>query len=549
MYSQYFRIPLLLFIGFLLNFTGVAHADEGQPEFTPQQRLENILQAIKLNKQVLDDKQQELKKAASKNDKEILQNAIANLMKQQQKLEKSFITLATGGLDFTPVSNNTKSKLDWQADLMEIVKPVFSALKEATKKPREIDALKRAIERYQERIDKNQQAIDYIQMLEKQINNKSLLKRLQELKKQRINDKKNAKRLQEVAQFELNEKLSQKTSILDNTNEKLKHFALGKGLTLLYAVLTFSVILLIGNLLPKILPHKKNRETPFSTRLARIIFKTTITTIATLSMLVVFYLRNDWLFMGLAIIFLFALALSLKNTLPQYMNDIKMLLNISTVREGERVIYQGIPWKVEKLNIYSTLVNPELSGGKVKMSLKQLANLHSRPFDPQDPWFPCHQGDYVVLDGGQGQFGQVTFASPEFVQLTAWGGSIISYPTADFIQMNPRNLSRKEFSITCVFGLDYALQNKATTEVIDIFLQSLRPQIEAKPYGQFLTRLEVEFQLANSSSLDYAIIARFDGKAARYYKKMIRDLQKFAVNTCNEQNWSIPYQQIVVHQE
>jgi hypothetical protein len=60
--------------------------------------------------------------------------------------------------------------------------------------------------------------------------------------------------------------------------------------------------------------------------------------------------------------------------------------------------------------------------------------------------------------------------------------------------------------------------------------------------------LFVYFEQANTSSLDYKIIASFEGSAAGYYNDILRDLQRFAVDTCNQQQWIIPYSQLVVHQ-
>ena len=513
-----------------------------------KKRIENIQITIEQTQAALKTKLVEYKKAEDDAYKNQIQKEIMQIRAKINELNQSFVTLSTGGIQFSDVLPKESKKLDWQSDLMEIGKPLFSALKNLTEKPRQIDNLNRLIESYDEQIALNTQALAYIKTLEKAELDSKTTSLLTKVKATRLQQKQDDERLKNVAHFQLEELLNDKESVLELTNKKLKEFVTGKGLTLLIAVVIFTAIVLIGSIFQKHLDKRaQNTYLNFSQRLKRILYKTATMIIAVVALLLVFYLRNDWLFMGLAFIILLSVAFSLKSTLPQYINEIKMLLDISTVREGERVIYNGIPWKVEKLNVQSILVNPDLRGGTIRMSLKQLANLHSRKFNSNEPWFPCKEGDFVVLEAGLGQYGQVVLASPESVQLRAYGGSIITYPTADFLQLNPRNISCQSFSVYTEFGIDYSLQDIATSEVIETFKKEISEQIKATHYGDFFTRIDIEFNLANASSLDYKIIAHFDGQAAKYYRSITRNLQKYCVNVCNTHNWSIPYQQLVVH--
>ena len=513
-----------------------------------KKRIENIQITIEQTQAALKTKLVEYKKAEDDAYKNQIQKEIMQIRAKINELNQSFVTLSTGGIQFSDVLPKESKKLDWQSDLMEIGKPLFSALKNLTEKPRQIDNLNRLIESYDEQIALNTQALAYIKTLEKAELDSKTTSLLTQVKATRLQQKQDDERLKNVAHFQLEELLNDKESVLELTNKKLKEFVTGKGLTLLIAVVIFTAIVLIGSIFQKHLDKRaQNKYLNFSQRLKRILYKTATMIIAVVALLLVFYLRNDWLFMGLAFIILLSVAFSLKSTLPQYINEIKMLLDISTVREGERVIYNGIPWKVEKLNVQSILVNPDLRGGTIRMSLKQLANLHSRKFNSTEPWFPCKENDFVVLDAGLGQYGQVVLASPESIQLRAYGGSIITYPTADFLQLNPCNISCQSFSVYTEFGIDYSLQDIATSEVIETFKKEISEQIKATHYGDFFTRIDIEFNLANASSLDYKIIAHFDGQAAKSYRFITRDLQKYCVYVCNTHNWSIPYQQLVVH--
>ena len=77
---------------------------------------------------------------------------------------------------------------------------------------------------------------------------------------------------------------------------------------------------------------------------------------------VVFYQRGDVLLLGLMILLFVGLALGARQVLPQYVNEAKLLLNIGPMREGERLVWHGLPWRVESINMYTVLRNPELHG-------------------------------------------------------------------------------------------------------------------------------------------------------------------------------------------
>ena len=63
-----------------------------------------------------------------------------------------------------------------------------------------------------------------------------------------------------------------------------------------------------------------------------------------------------------------------------------------------------------------------------------------------------------------------------------------------------------------------------------------------------LKTLRVDFKEAGASSLDFLIIASFTGNVAGDYFGLSRLLQRFAVESCQRNNWGIPFPQMVVHQ-
>jgi hypothetical protein len=125
-------------------------------------------------------------------------------------------------------------------------------------------------------------------------------------------------------------------------------------------------------------------------------------------------------------IILLLVVIGSRTYLPRFMTEARMLLDMGPVREGERVLFNGISWQVKALNMYSILVNPELQGGLLRLPLSELSGMISRPDDPEEPWFPTRKGDFVMLNDGT--FGQVLLQTPEVVQLKHVGSCALLQP-------------------------------------------------------------------------------------------------------------------------
>lgn len=115
---------------------------------------------------------------------------------------------------------------------------------------------------------------------------------------------------------------------------------------------------------------------------------------------------------SLSILLLIAMVWTLRQTLPRYLHQIQILLNIGAVREGERLNLDGLPWRVQQINVFCTLVNPvaELTQ---RVPIDALVDLKSRPARADEPWFPCKKGDWVILSDQVRA--KVTGVSPELV--------------------------------------------------------------------------------------------------------------------------------------
>jgi len=262
-------------------------------------------------------------------------------------------------------------------------------------------------------------------------------------------------------------------------------------------------------------------------RLVRIVFQVVTFLIASLAALATFYVVGDFLLLTIILIIIVALLFALRNSLPQYIDEVKLLLNLGAVKEGERVIYNGLPWKVTKLNLASTLVNPALSYGVIRLPMRALLKLISRPASPEEPWFPSNEGDYVLI--GSESFGQIILQTPELVQHKLAGSGVQVYSVADYLSACPVNLSIAGFDARIIIGLDYSLQAK----IVDEISTQLKEFVKNESPG--------------SSSLNLELLVNFNSQAAPHFLAIKRFLHSSSVQACNHFDWEIPYSQLKVH--
>ena len=462
------------------------------------------------------------------------------------QLRASFEKTAAGGTIIPESSTAQEQPLVWHEELAQIARPILNSLKEATEKPRRIAELRAAIELYQQQLDATRRASESLSQLRQREVPVPVSRGLDEIStnwEQRTRDLESSLGIarDELASLEVSE-----GEIFESIGNVARDFFLGSGLTLLLALVTAFVLWFALRSLGRFfgLGRAAPAGTDRAARLRLLSYAYQLLTVAlvVLAVLSVFYVRGDLLLLSLAIISLAMLALGAWRFLPGYLQEARLLLNVGAARENERVFFQGLPYRISSLNLYSELRNPELEG-RIRMPLAALASLISRPLT-DEAWFPTSAGDYVLLpDGG---FGQVLRQSIELVELKVMG-SIVQYGSADFLAMNPRNLSREGFGLAVGFGIDYRHQDEALERVPERFRSGLQSAFADAGLGEDLKDLLVEFKSAGASSLDYLIYATMDGRSASSYYRIGRLIQQACVDICNREGWVIPFNQITVH--
>jgi small-conductance mechanosensitive channel len=350
----------------------------------------------------------------------------------------------------------------------------------------------------------------------------------------------------QAAQLQLDEIVASEVSITDASQDYLKQFFQRRGLYLIEAVLVVVVIVLLSRMsykaMRRLMPGFKKKHRSFRVRLLELVHRVLTTLLVIVGPMVVFYIVEDWVLLSLGILLLLGIVLGLRQALPRYWHQIQLFLNIGSVREGERICLDGLPWRVEQINVFSNLVNPD-AGLTLRVPIDDLVDQKSRPSHPDEPWFPCHKDDWVILSDGVR--GKVTGISPEMVQLVERGGAQKTYLTSDFLAASPRNLATN-FRIKEVIGISYGLQEKSTEMIPETLCDTIQQRVEQEGYGEKLLNLRVEFAQANSSSLDIVVIADFSGELGDLYNRLRRAIQRWCVDACTENGWEIPFPQLTL---
>ncbi|MCB9915872.1 MAG: hypothetical protein H6828_12140 [Planctomycetes bacterium] len=477
------------------------------------------------------------------------------VQQELSRIDYDFQSVATG-IDVRAFDLGTEQEFDLMGEVENLVKPIVSELREATAEPREMERLRSELKDAEEHLELAREARTHLEGLiedartapaSAEFERDALVSALSTAAQgwnERVKELENQRT---VAQFQLDQRLAQRKSVLDSTRGVLADFFRARGLHLLLSVAVFFAVLLLlrglYRLVMRALRRRGGGERKFYARLVDVLYFGLSGLAALGGALIVLYSAGDWAMLGVAILALLGLAWASKAAIPLFFEQIRLLLNLGAVKEGERLIYDGLPWRVARLSMGVLLVNPELSGGRRRVPLRDMTSLRSRPSAKDEPWFPTQSGDWVLY--GE-RLAKVVDQTPEHVRLEFLGGSGASVPSTDFLGAGAERLSGG-FRVKHRFGIDYAHQATCTTEVPTRLRAHVFDGLRALLPDGGLRHLKVEFLEAGASSLDYALLADFEGQVAPRYNELERALQRLAVDACNAEGWGIPFSQVTVH--
>jgi hypothetical protein len=554
--SQYHKISVvpvflsLLFLFLLPLAFGPLPADA--TEKAELERAKKQLALISSESLSLRRELEQLKQGASSDRNS---EAIGAIQNRLDTLASNFEDTATL-ISQEDVHSEGNFKINWTKEVEELALPLLESVRSLTERPRKIEQLKKKIELYQNRLRQHEKAVEHIRALKgmgKEGGAPPLdpaegeyLKTLALLEKKY--DPELAKLQLEEAKGSLQKELDKKASFFDDAIGSVRKFFKARGRNLFVTFLVFAGMWWAFTTFYRWVISRQSpamRGSWFS-KLLSAAYNALVLGICLLSSLFCLYLFDDWLLISVVLIVLISVAWTSRQWIPRFLKEVRLILNLGTVREGERMVWKGTPWLLKDIGFYATLVNECLEGGRILLPVGELIGQYSRPVVKNEPWFPTKINDWVFM--GDNTYGSVQSQTMEQVVLRLKGGSLKYYSTDGFLAGQPRNISTG-FMYDIEFGLDYGLQARICDEIPKIFETSL--EIHLKPYFQGDTpdfrSLEVRFRSADASSLNLMVIIEVAGRCADRYRSLKGEINTALVRICNENNFVIPFNQTTVN--
>jgi len=549
-----YALILLVALGMItLPVCAFAEADTGQTQPANTQMLGTIKtlnSLVKLQSELRSDIQllsRQLEDTKSVSEQKDIQARLDKLDADLESTTRNLKEIAAGA-DIIRLRSREELKFNFQEELFSLLRPAMKEMKDMTSHVRQKTDLKDKITYYQERLPVAELAVANIAGLLSENEEESLEKYLQGMLAEWQKQLTFMQSELQSAELQLQKLEASEASLADASQSYLKSFFQKRGLYLAQAILVVMIILVLSRMsykaMGRLIPGYRKEYRSFRLRLLDLMHRILTVFLAIIGPMVVFYVAEDWLLFTLGILLLLGIGLTLRQALPRYWQQIQLFLNIGSVREGERIFLDGLPWRVRRINVFSLLENPAAEISQ-RVRIDDLVDLKSRPAHQGDVWFPCKRGDWVLLSDGMR--GKVTGITQELVQLIERGGAHRTYQTADFLALSPVNLSTN-FRIKETIGITYNLQQESVTSIPDMLKAHIERRADEEGYTGKLLNLRVEFERANTSSLDLVVIADFDGALADLYNRLRRAIQRWCVEACTENHWEIPFTQLTLHQ-
>lgn len=520
-------------------------AKQTNPLDTELRSLEALDRALSSKEAQVHDIQQQL--IAAKDDvtqqelTERLREAKKELEEQRRQFEKFAVNI-----DLRPFVDEEEKPFNWQDELSKLLKPIIAEVENATKESRAIGELRAQMNEVEERKRLAAEATARLETLIEAAADPLLVERLNTRLSEWQRIATDTGNRYAALELQLEKRLEQRQSVLEETTGYAKRFVRTRGLNLVMAIAAFALVFFgvryLATTLRRLSPAAESR---FSTRLTTLLLHVFSVLGGLGAMMLVFNMAGDWFMLGIILIFLIGIGWASIHTLPSQIETVKLILNIGPVREGERVLFNGLPYRVDSLAFTARLVNPRLDGGLQQMPVKHLVGLISRPPGEHEPWFPTQVGDWVEL--ADGRLGIVVRQNPSFVTLREPGGAEVLYPSDGFVALNPRMLSNG-FRVKTAFGIDCRHQAIATSEVPMRMRDALerglakvfRKETDGDQARNAVQAIDVLLVQASGASLEYEIHLDLAGEAAPKAATIPGQIQSILLDTCNAEGWGIP---------
>ncbi|MEQ1632187.1 MAG: hypothetical protein ABL997_07420, partial [Planctomycetota bacterium] len=278
---------------------------------------------------------------------------VQQLQTAQSQLRDRLASLATG-FDVGQVRSPKEEQYELQAEILRLVRPLVRALSKATEGPRQIQELQARAEQLTAQIEAAEQVVRGLERTRQDQQNGGVAPEVvvqldaavqrwgafvSELRDEHI-----------LVAAHLESLEAARAPMSESVQNAVSDFVKRRGFSLLLAILAATGVVLLLRFVHRAVSRIASRgERRFPLRLFDVAFQGLAVTGAAIAVVMVFYLRGDFELLAVAIVFLIGLGWALSRTLPTLLEQIRLLLNAGAVREGERVLLDGLPYRVDAL--------------------------------------------------------------------------------------------------------------------------------------------------------------------------------------------------------
>ena len=508
--------------------------------------LNDMIQSIDAINTDIKTNQYKLRKARTEEEKKNISKYLSELNTRLQKTQNDF-SIITTGIDHTGFLKKENRDVNWEKELKDIFAPVMVELKEVTERPRKIEKLRSDIFYYEQRIPQVNKAIEEIDKFLEKVTNKKVRARLerwkaywQQLEKEFITQR-------EAAQHQIIAESRNKQSLWQSLRNFFDSFVKHRGKNIFFAILAFIVVFLLFRFLQRLVrkhsPLHRSAKYMLWANISDLMFMILTFAAASAALLIVLYMTGDWLVLAIMILLFIGILWSARNTLPRFVEQIRLMLGFGPVRQGERITIAGIPYQVESIGVFSYFNNPLLTNGTLRLPIEDLIGMRSRPCKENEAWFPCKKGDCILFNGNRRVIAEQT---PEHVILD-YVGSPEPIATSMFLSQDIRNLSAEDFWTGVTFYLNYKYRDIAMTEVIDLLKAKLTERMKKENFHDQILSYWIELGELTDVSMGILVWLQCKKELAVKYSALKMMINQTIVSVSAEQKWDIPFHQLMLH--
>lgn len=322
-------------------------------------------------------------------------------------------------------------------------------------------------------------------------------------------------------------------------------FIRGTGKNILLVLLIVFVISFLSRFLQrfvqKVSPLHNSKKNIFGANLVDLILRLLTSIVILGAAMYVLLLLNDWVLLGFLFIFVLGIIWSAKDNLVTYGRELQLLLNAGAIRQDERVVYKGVSYDVEKIGLFSYLNNPLLTGGRIRLPMKELLGMTSRPYDENEALFPTSKGDWIKIGGS---LRQVQEQTPEYVTIISKAGSPRTFSTTSFLTQNYINLSKAPFDVAFLLTIESKHYDSVVKNGgLDLIKSRVQAFIDANNYehGDKITSPYVAVWTITSSSFGVLVHIMVPPELASSFKGINALIKQATAEVTQEKGWWAPF--------